>query len=393
MITIKNGKLHIEDISIEDKDIVHFFTSIQADDENELKSEYFDILIRALKIGVFSLQRSQTQVDIDYIRQEFYALHQQMEFTLDAIFRRDNGELAIALARYLGEDGKLLELMKENITGDKSKFSQMLDVSEEKSPLRKLHEALEKRFNTIDLQMIAVQNQIAGKQGAKEEAEKGTRQGIEFEDCLEEILARLTIPYRDVVERVGTLANEGGSKKGDLLIKLNTEDTDGKTGQILVEAKRNANKSVRGKNGILWEIDQAKETRQANFAIAVYSEDACPKEVGLLRDYGDNRVICSIPADCTTFLPLELAYMLARTEVCWQMRHVSGGIDRVRVKLAMDQIKERLRNFQGIKSKATTLRDTAQTLRSDLDDLERNIKESVTIVLQELEDDGEGESI
>lgn len=388
MITVENGKLHLEDVFIEDEDIVHFFSTISIEDEDDLYSAYFRSLIRALKIGVFAIQRSETQIDIDYIRQEFGVLHRQMGQTLDAIFNKDNGKLALALSDYLGEDGKLLYFLKDEITGEKSKFSQMLDVSEEKSPLRKLHEALDRRFTIIDQQIIAVQKQIAGEKGAKEEAEMGTRQGFDFEDCIEDILIRLSKPYKDVINRVGT-QSEGGSKKGDFIIEIKQ---DGKTARILVEAKRDSGKGVGGKNGILADIDQAKENRLADFAIAVYSEEACPKEVGALRYYNNNRVICSIPADCITYLPLEVAYMLARTEVCWQMQHVSGGIDRARVKQAMDQIQEKLRIFQGIKAKAASLRETAKTLRDDLDDLERSIKESVKIVLQELDDDEEEET-
>ena len=152
-------------------------------------------------------------------------------------------------------------------------------------------------------------------------------------------IKNLVIPLEDVVSLVGTQAVNGGSKKGDLLIEL-TQDTDGKKAVILVEAKRKEGKTVRGKNGILTEIENAKSVRQADFAIAVFSEEACPAEVGSLRDYGNNRVICGIPADGKGHLALDLAYNLARTEVCWQMRHASGGFDRVQVTQVMKLIQE-----------------------------------------------------
>lgn len=393
MINLNKGKLWLEQVVIEDSDVIKFFTSIKADEGEEIESLYQDYLLRALKIGVMAIQRSQTQVDIDAIRHEFDELHQQMDRSLDAIFNKDRGDLITSMVKYLGEDGKMSRLLEDTLTGDGSQFSRLLDYTEQQSPLKKLHETLEKKFKEIEDRVIEVQKQITGEQRAEEEAERGTRQGVEFEVILGNILDDQSRPFNDVVSSVGLRAEDGGSKKGDLLIEVNPQDTDGKKAVILVEAKRNAGKTIGGKNGILAEIDCAKLARQADFAIAVYSEDACPAEVGGLRDYGNNRVICSIPSDGSEHLALDLAYRLARIEVCWQMRHASGGIDRVQVSGAMKMIQEKLKNFTGIKQKASNMKSMAEGLRTELDVLEQDIKKYVDQVLRELLDESEPEAL
>jgi hypothetical protein len=385
MITIANGKLQVNNVIIDDRDIVQFFSEIKADDDVDIETVYIEVLVRALKIGTVAIQRAQTQVDIDVIRREFEQLHQQVEITLDAIFSKDGGKLDTALTGYLGKDGKLHNLLEDTITGENSNFAHMLDYTDGQSPLKKLYDAIEKKFKIVDDRIIEVQRQLAEQKGRNLERDRGTQQGFEFEIVLEQILDDLSKPYKDIVSLVGTEIAGGHSKKGDLLIEINKNDTDGKKASILIEAKREASKPIRGRTGILTEITNAKITRQADFAIAVFSEDACPAEVGQLRDYGGNRLVCSIPADGRNPLALEIAYLLARTELCWQMRHVSGGFNRVKVKQVLIDIKDKLKNIQSIKSKATTLLITAGEIRSELDNMEKEIKELVSATLRELE--------
>ena len=204
---------------------------------------------------------------------------------------------------------------------------------------------------------------------------------------MEQVLCKVAKPYKDEVIFVGSESGNGRSKKGDLLIEINPGDVDGKKARIVIEAKRDASKSIRGKTGILIEIEDAKANRQADFAIAVYSRDACPSEVGQLRDYGNNRLVCSIPADGSEPLVLEVAYILARTEVCWQKRHQSGRFDRAQARQVLHSIQEKLDRFQGIKTKATNISNLADDLRKDLANVEKEIRECVELALRELEVD------
>ena len=66
----------------------------------------------------------------------------------------------------------------------------MLDVTEEKSPLRKLHDALDKRFTNIDHQITEVQRQIAGEQGAEEEVRNRISAAVQGAATAKELIDR-----------------------------------------------------------------------------------------------------------------------------------------------------------------------------------------------------------
>jgi hypothetical protein len=91
-----------------------------------------------------------------------------------------------------------------------------------------------------------------------------------------------------------------------------------------------------------------------------------------------------VPFDLSDDLSLEVAYRLARTEVCWQARHAGRGIDTGRVREAVQLAQEKLTQFQGLKSKATLLTETANAIRLELDGIEKDIQGQLSRVLEEL---------
>ncbi len=66
------------------------------------------------------------------------------------------------------------------------------------------------------------------------------------------------------------------------------------------------------------------------------------------------------------------------------MMHQSDQLDHAKVTQILKQIQEKLAKFQGIKSKATKINELTNTLNEDLDNLERDIKRSLSDALLEL---------
>lgn len=409
MITAQNNQLTITDWTITDSDIVRFFAEIETDNEVSLLREREELLLRALKIGVFALQRAQTRVDIDVIRREFDALRRQVEDTLDAIFGEDQGKLTLALNTYLGEGGKLANLFdpdrKESATwriqaifdehfgGDGAKFARLLDYNESDSPLNKLHSAFEQRFKELREQLTVLRERLAAKEARTDERELGPQKGFDFEDLLSPILDRAARPFKDVVSLVSATSTDGRSKKGDLLVEVNKADTGGQDAYILIEAKREKGKAIAGKTGILQDMEEAMGRRKAQFAITVFSDDACPAEVGRLRAYTNNRIICSISRDGSDSLALEMAYHVARADLCCQLRHDGRGIDQAKVRETVKYAEEKLRQFQGLKSNATYLKKLAGDIRDQLDEIENDIRSALRDILDELETERDTEEV
>ena len=106
--------------------------------------------------------------------------------------------------------------------------------------------------------------------------------------------------------------------------------------------------------------------RKAQFAIGVYSDDV-PPTVGKFRAYPNNRILCSVGNDGTETLALEVAYRLARTELCWQIQHSTDGVNQAKVEEAVKYAQEKVfKKFQGIKTKATDLKTLADEIRKEL---------------------------
>jgi hypothetical protein len=162
MIRLTENKIVIEALTIEDPDIVSMVSTTQGDDERTLAEARKDLIIRAMKIGALALQRAQTRVDVEVVRTEFVTLQQQVTQALDEVFREDNGRMALALQKYLGEGGKLEDLFDpqrkesaisriqaifdDHFAGDGARFVKLLDYTEDVSPLRKLQKAFEEQF-------------------------------------------------------------------------------------------------------------------------------------------------------------------------------------------------------------------------------------------------------
>lgn len=400
MITLRRNQILVTDWVITDPDIVAFLADVEPDDDELLQLEYEALLLRALKIGVVALERAETQVNLDVIRREFDAWQIQVQDCMDSVFREDQGKLAVALGHYLGDGGKLDDLfdpaqkdsaigriqsiLDEHFGGDGAKFSRLLDCTEAGSPLAKLRDVWDRDLNRITIQLSALELRLAEKEATLKEREKSPRKGFDFEEDLQLMLNRLAKPFGDSVTDVSTTATLGRSKKGDFLVQVNNSDTGGQDAFIVIEAKRRG-KAVTGRTGILQEMEDAMASRKAQFAIAVFTDDVCPGEVGQLRAYPNNRILCSIDPSDGDSLPLEVAYKLARTELCWQLRRGDTGIDRAKVTEVVKYAQEKLAQFSGLKKNATSLVNTATNLRVQLDDIERSIGSALKDILVELE--------
>ncbi|MDX1613238.1 MAG: hypothetical protein R3300_02945 [Candidatus Promineifilaceae bacterium] len=401
MVAVHKDKVVLEELIIDDPDVVRIVSSIEGDDERADTEARSDFVIRALKIGALALERTQTRVDVDVVRNEFETFNQQVEQALNEIFKEDNGRLAMVLQEYLGEGGKLQDLFDpqrkdsaiariqqifdEHFSGNGAKFVKMLDYTEESSPLRKLQQAFDNRFEELNKQLVELQKQLAKEEGREEEYALGTRKGVDFESIVKDILDRPARVYRDAVTHVGLEAEASGSKTGDLLINISPDDTGGREDiRIVVETKRQRNMGIGGKTGILQELERAMKARRAQYGLAVFSEDACPAEVGRLRSYPGNRIVCSVDPTGEDGFILEAGYQIARTELCWQLRQDHGDIDRATVEDGLARAKEKLGQFQGLKAKATELGKLSSSIRAQLDEIEQSVIAELNAIANQL---------
>lgn len=403
-------------LQITDKDILELIFSYPEDKRET-------VILRALKIGLIALKDVQTIGNIDYVKNEFlkFKTDIEKEFLIlkqefadklketDEIIKKElenkfnpqTGILNQVLEKYLGEGGKLSDLFDEEkntsaigrikqifsdyFDTDASKVVCLLDPNNPESPLSNLKKDLTERLFNLEKEIKAIG---AAKQAVKEEAEKGTQKGLEYEQLVYQEIEKIASILGDSCLPVG---NEQGlifnNKTGDIVVSLNPSQTGGANLKIVFECKDKEMSLQK----FLEELDEAKKNRGALLSVGVISRKEILKGVngaiGVFREYPNDKSICYFDKENLDATALEIAYKLARTRLLLGLKvkeMKSDSIDVEGVKILIEETVRKLNEFSSIKStlsKATTAIDLA---KSDLDKIKDELQEKLENILQKI---------
>ncbi len=401
---------------ITDKDILELIFSYPEDKREA-------IVLKALKIGLIALKDAQMIGNVDYVKNEFLKfktdiekefLILKQEFAeklretdevikkeLDNKFDPQTGVLNQVLEKYLGEGGKLSDLFDEEKSSsaigrikqifadyfdtDASKIVRLLDPNNPESPLSSLKKDLIERLFNLEKEIKAIG---AAKQAIKEEAEKGTQKGFEYEQLVFQQVEKISSILGDNCFLVG---NEQGmifnSKTGDIVVNLNPSQTGGANLKIVFECKDKEMSLQK----FLEELDEAKKNRGALLAVGIISRKDLLKGVngaiGVFREYPNDKSICLFDKEILDPTALEIAYKLARTRLLLGLKvkeMKSDSVDVEGIKILIEEISRKLNEFSSIKStltKATTAIDEAKT---NLDKIKDELQEKLDELLQKV---------
>lgn len=384
----RTERILIKNLEIQDHDLFEVIS-----DQKEMERAEF--VKRALKVGVIALHDVLVTEKIDYVKREF----ERLCFELDKIFQLELGKEGMRgeLDNIFGDNGQLQQRL-ENLFGSNGKLVRdILDMNNKNSPIGKLRETIESHFVGKDSEMYSmldpnskdspiarfrqdvldelqkIETMIETHLVKKEIIEKTTQKGFIFEDDLEDFLLRVSKPFGDTVERVGTEKGKLGNLKGDFVITLNDSSIKGQPPKIVVEAK--TGKSVRITiKSLLGELRDAIKNREAQFAIAV-TETLISDSIGCYREVEGDKIICAFEDNG---LPLEVAYRIARTYLLMKMRKaLEKTLDTTRICGIIGKISNDLNAVRGIKAKLTRIGTTSEDIAVDIKSLEKNIRESL----------------
>ncbi len=284
-----------------------------------------------------------------------------MGLTLDRL-----GELHASLTRALDVDhaSSVTAVLLNRLTGlvgpdgiMEQWVREQFDPSNPASPLARLGDAVERRFDEL-------RDTVIRGQAARAQADLTPRKGFEYEDVIEERLRAFAAGIGGaIVERTSM---EGGllrsdSKVGDFLLHLD----DGV--RIVVEAKNTDRISVGGKEGMLGVLDRAMANRQADAAICVSAAEAYPTEVGSFSVHG-KRVLC---VDDGSGVLLAVAIRLLRSLVAAEATH--AGLDLAAVEDRVQRIRGLATRFSGAKSTLTKIAGSVADVQHVLDDIRTDL--------------------
>ncbi|MGF1664785.1 MAG: hypothetical protein ACFCVC_00775 [Acidimicrobiia bacterium] len=236
-----------------------------------------------------------------------------------------------------------------------------LDPTTDGSGLAKVSDLIERRFSEL-------REMVAEDRGRRQEADRGTAKGFDYEDVIEERLRHIARPLGALVERTSTL---GGSLAGDAIVgDFVVEMAEG--GRIVVEAKNTRSLSLTGRDGILAQLDRAIDNRDARMAVCVSATDAFPAEVGVFGVYG-NRILVVDDGDGTM---LGVALRWARLSLAGaRINHPDvdlGAIDE-----RLDRIRMLAQRFSTSRRALTDIAGSVEKVRDGLDEMRRELLEFV----------------
>ena len=288
-----------------------------------------------------------------------HQLKQSTEVTLSAQrdrilseFSKDNQDSAInrliaELTNNHGEVGNALEERIDKVTGEFSldnensalsrlvgrvetaqrQINSEFDLNQDGSSLARLRKELLEVLETQNKANTDFQSEVkatlAAMSARRQEAERGTRQGKDFEDDVFDFIYNRSQKSGDIAEATGDKVGKvSRSKKGDVVIQLGkTHSAAG--AKVVVEAKQRDKYSLAE---ALAEIEGARDNRGSDVGIFVFSASRAPEGLEPLRHYGDDIVVVWDAEDPTSDVFLDAALSISKA-LCLRPKSLSGEVE------------------------------------------------------------------
>ena len=304
---------------------------------------------------------------------------------LVAELRRSHGDVGRALEERIGtvvsefsldkQDSALSRLVNR-VERAQHQISHEFSLDNEGSALSRMRKELlatieQERASNTEFRLEVLKT-LTDMTARKQEAQRSTRHGLEFEDAVFEFISRRR-QEGDVVTRTGnTTGVIRNNKKGDAVIQLGPESA-APGARIVVEAKEDQSYTLQK---ALDEIGEARRNRDAAVGLFVYSRRTVPGEITepLLR-FGNDIVAVWDPEDPATRVYLIAALSVARAlSVQSASDGEAHGVDVETLDRAIREVErqaggldEITKSAQAIDGHVTKILDRARIVRNGLD--------------------------
>lgn len=312
------------------------------------------------------------------------AIDQQMQNLAQVIDRAfDEKDKTSALNRV--QEAVLAATTAANHQSTKS-LRDVLTVSTGEGPLAQLRETIVREvaapFAGLAETIAKVDKMLSVEAAKREEASKGTRQGIEFEESLAKTLAELCEVTGDVLTHTGNEPGPSGAKTGDYVVDIHA--TTGETVRMVIECKKAKLTVAQMRH----ELDDAAKNRDAVVAVMIVSsEKNAPHDMPFWR-LAKHRSVVVYDDECRDSLALRLAFQQARADALCTLsdRGEVEGIDVEALIARLADARTLLKHLQqirggvtkgraaleAIEGNANTMKEELQSCLDDCDELAKS---------------------
>ncbi|BBX69246.1 hypothetical protein [Mycolicibacterium psychrotolerans] len=313
------------------------------------------------------------------------AVNRQLGFLSEAIDRAfDENDKKSALHRV--EQAVRKAATEANEQASRS-LRDLLSVSTGRGPLAELRETMVREvsapFAGLSDSLKEVEKLLAAEIARRDEHQRGTQQGIEFEEAVAEELGKLCQITDDILIHTGNEPAAGGNKVGDYVIEIHTNR--GAQVKMVFECKKRSTPLSVAK--MRDELSTAAKNRDTAVAVMVLSGDGSATHHMPLLKLAEHRYVVVYDDLTRDAMALRLAFQQARSDALATLVTTGDGegidLDALVAKLAEARsLLSHLKQIQsGVRAGAKALsaiQDNAVTMQTKLlgcmDDCDQLVK-------------------
>jgi hypothetical protein len=376
-VYVHQGRLHVEQLTVDDETAAR----LAADRDDPVR-----FVTEAIEIGARVLDRELTGVNAEFVRAEFEKTARELDASfverarrvadrldekVDEVFGPEHGHVTKALERHFGDESSVAvqhqvrALLGEAAVQLRDDLRRQFSADGDANPLagfqhahlaatRQMADQQAGTLRAMAEKLEAMKLEIAELRSEKQRqveiaavAEKGTAKGRTYEEAVAVAIDAIAAVQGDDCEAVGDVRGEGG-RKGDVVVAIDACAGPAR-GRIVFEAKN----SQLSRNRALAELDEALETRGADYAIFVVpSEDKLPARTRPLREFNGDKMFVVYDAEEDARLALEVAYALARARVLMS-RGEDASVDPAAIRAEVERALGAMEDVRRIKAQLT----------------------------------------
>ena len=264
----------------------------------------------------------------------------------------------------LDRDDSALSRLVSRVEAAQRQISSEFDLNEEGSALarmrRELLEVIEGQNKANSEFRTEVKTALAAMTARREEAEKGTRHGRDFELAVFDFVSRRSQSAGDVAVHTGNTAGlVRNNKKGDVVVELGPEAA-AAGAKIVIEAKDDASYDLKKARE---ELAEGKRNRGAGVGLFVFSKGRAPEGLEAFNRYGDDLVAVWDAEDPATDVFLDAALSVSKA-LCFRLdaHGKEIGEDFEAIEGAVREIKRQINGLDEVHRVAETVKSSGEKI-------------------------------
>lgn len=348
-----------------------------------------EAVAQILELGASVIQYGSSRATVDSMSSEIERIVDRLQYVAQSeysqILNQHKTSLNEALSQFM-DPGRsssiqmqIQSLIKDSGLNAQQAFNTVLN--DQNGPFASLKNIFDAKIGGIEGKQVeilkdlsAISERLKMEETLEAAYQKGTSKGLDHEASILEIVEGIVSPLKDQVIDVSKDIGLDGTKKGDALVKLNDDDTNGMHTGYVIEAKD----QKLNLGAALKELELGMSNRGVRAGILVFAhKEQLPTNGSSFRLYSGNRILVSLSQGSNN-LELEIACNLARGIALQQTKHGSEEIDMRQFFESVEKLSNVIEEARGIEKGTSLARKGIETIEASYKKLRADALEIIS---------------